>query len=514
VKTERGKWAALAVLAAAQFIVILDGAVVNVALPSIQRDLHFSASSIQWVFSAYLLTYGGLLLLGGRVADIVGRRLMFMAGAAVLSAASLAAGLASSAGQLLAARATMGVGAAVITPAALSMLLELFSEGRERNRALGAWGAIIGLGAAVGVLAGGVITGGPGWRWVFFINLPIGALVLILAPVALPESHAPTAGKVFDLAGGLTITASLVAIIYAVVRGPDAGWGSAETIGLLGIGLALLIGFVAIELRATQPLVRMGIFRVATAAGANAVAFLFTGGFTATIFMLTLFMQRSLEYSPLKTGLAYLPLTGGILVSSTVAARLVTRCGVRLVMLAGTLVTGAGLFILSRGSAHTSFASALLPAFVLLAAGMGATAVPLSIAAFAGVADSDYGVASGLLNTSQQVGGAFGVAILSTVAYSHLRGHPAVGPSGLPAALGAADASAFGAALLFVAAAFVLAVGAIRHSEVSVWRCATPYRTSTPARFRSWHLRPRHLTPGQAVIAVVDAASLAYTDPG
>jgi EmrB/QacA subfamily drug resistance transporter len=510
--TDRRRWVALAVLAAAQFIVILDGAVVNVALPSIQRDLHFSGSSIQWVFSSYLLTYGGLLLLGGRVADIVGRRLMFMVGAGVLSAASLGAGLSGSAAQLLAARAAMGVGAAVITPAALSMLLGLFSEGSERNRALGLWGALIGLGAAVGVLAGGVITDGPGWQWVFFINIPIGVAVVLVAPAVLPESRAE-ASRVFDVAGGLTITASLVILVYAIVRGPDVGWGTARTVGLVAVGAVLLVAFVAIEVRARQPLVRLGIFRVATVAGANAVAFMFTGGFSATIFLLTLFMQRALGYSPLKTGLAYLPLTGGILVSSTIAARLVTRCGVRLVMLAGMAVTSAGLLILSQATSHSSFTGTLLPAFVLIAAGMGATAVPLSIAAFAGVADSDYGVASGLLNTSQQIGGAFGVAILSTVAYTHLRAHPAAGAAGVSSALGSADAAAFGAALLFVGGAFLLAVGAIRHSEVSVWQCATPYRTSTPRHFRSWRLPIPHLEPASAVVAAAEPIPMAGSGP-
>jgi EmrB/QacA subfamily drug resistance transporter len=495
--------------------VILDGAVVNVALPTIQRDLHFSASGIQWVFSAYLLTYGGLLLLGGRIADIVGRRLMFMIGAGILTAASLSAGLAGSAGQLLAARATMGVGAAIITPAALSMLLGLFGEGPERNRALGVWGALIGLGAAVGVLAGGVITDALGWQWVFFINLPVGAAVLAAAPAVLPESRVP-GRRAFDVAGGLTITAGLAAIVYAVVRGPDVGWGSARTVGLLVAGGALVCGFVAIELRTKAPLVRMGIFRVATVAGANAVAFLFIGGITATIFTLTLFMQKALGYSPLKTGLAYLPLTGGILIASTVAARLVTRCGVKLVLLAGAVSAGTGLLILSHVSARSSFAETLLPAFLLLAVGMGATGVSLSIAAFAGVSDADFGVASGLMNTSQQVGGALGVAILSTVAYSHLLTHPAAAASGAAGAFGAADAAAFGAALLFVAAAFVLALGAIRHSEVSVWQCATPYRTSAPRHFNVWHLRSRQdLEPTAPVVSAVSTAlsSSALGDP-
>ena len=487
-RASRSELGALSVLAAAQFMVILDGAVVNVALPSIQRDLHFSNSDIQWVFSSYLLAYGGLLLLGGRVADLIGRRLMFMVGTAVLSASSLSAGLSNGAAALLVSRSLMGVGAAMVTPAALSMLLGLFSEGAERNKALGVWGALVGLGAATGVLAGGVITDGPGWQWVFFINVPVGVSALALAPLVLRESRASDSRRSLDLAGALAATSGLVSIVYGVVRAPDLGWGSATTVGGLVVGGALLATFVVIEMRAEAPLVRLGIFRVATVAGADGVAFLFTAGFVATIFTLTLFMQRALGYSPLKTGLGYLPLTVGILGSSTLAARLVTRCGVKLVLLCGIVLAGAGLLILANGSAGSSFTGTLLPAFLLLALGMGAASVPLSIAAFAGVADSDYGVASGLLNTSQQVGGAVGVAVLSTVAYAHLRAHAATHVT--QAALGGAYAASFAAGVAFVGAAFTLALGAIRQSEVSMWKCAVPYRTGAPRHFRSWHVLP------------------------
>jgi EmrB/QacA subfamily drug resistance transporter len=479
---DAGRWRALALLCAAQFMVMFDGAVVNVALPSIQHDLRFSASSIQWVFTAYLLAFGGLLMLGGRTADLLGRRRMFMMGAGLLGGASLFAGLSGSQGALIAARGLMGVGAAVITPAALSMILSLFTDGSERNRALGIWGGLVGVAAAAGVLFGGFITQGPGWQWIFFLNVPIAAAVVAISPRLLQESRAESGTRSFDLAGGLVVTTGLVLLVYAIVRAPDSGWGSARTIVLLVSGLALLGLFVAIEFRASAPLLPMGLLRIATVAGANAVAFLATGALTATIFLMTLYMQRSLGYSAIKTGLAYLPLTLGILVSSTIAARLVTKCGVKLVLLCGTGVTAAGLLVFAEASSTSTFAGTLLPGFLLIAAGMGGAMVPLSIAAFAGVGEGEFGAASGLFNTSQQIGSALGVAVLSTVAYSHIRGaSPSALRHGLPALLGSAYADAFAAGIAFAGAAFVIATVAIRQREVSTWKCATPYRLTTPA---------------------------------
>jgi EmrB/QacA subfamily drug resistance transporter len=475
--THASRWRALALLCSAQFMVILDGAIVNVALPSIQNDLHFSASSIQWVFSAYLLTYGGLLLLGGRTADLLGRRLMFTVGAGLLGAASLFAGLSGSQGALIAARAAMGVGAAIITPAALSIILTLFSDGEARNRALGIWGAIVGLGACAGVLLGGVITEAAGWQWVFFLNVPIAVAVVALGRVMLTESRVESSDRQVDLAGGVSITAALVLVVYGVVKAPDVGWGSAQTLLLLAGGLTLAGVFVAIELRTRVPLVRMGLFRITTVAGANAVVLLFTAAFYATIFLITLYMQRALGYSAIKTGIAYLPLTAGLIVSSTIAARLVTLCGVKLVLIAGTVTTGAGLLVLAQATSTSSFAGTLLPGFLLAAAGIGAGMVALSIAAFAGVGDADFGTASGVFNTSQQIGGVLGVAVLSTVAYSHIRSAtPAALHHGLPAVLGTAYSDAFGVGLVFVGAALLIAIVAIRQRDVSSWRCGTPYR--------------------------------------
>ena len=483
----RSRGLALGLLATAQFMVVVDSAVVNVAIPSIQRGLHFSAVNIQWVFNAYLLTYGGLLLLGGRTADVLGRRRMFMAGAGLMTAASLFAGLSNNQGELIAARALQGLGAAVITPAALSIILQLFTEPAERNKALGIWGALAGMGAATGVLLGGAITQGPGWRWIFFLNVPVALGVTLLSRPILPESR--TATGTFDFAGGLTITAGIVVAVYAVVKAPDDGWASAQTVGLLAGGLALIAGFVFIESRAKEPLLRLGILRNGTVAGANAISFLITGTFFAALFLLTLYMQQSLGYSAIKTGVAYLPLALGVVASSVFASRVVTLCGVKFMLLMSTPIVGVGLFLLSRASASSSYATTLLPAFLVSAFGIGVAFVSLSIAAFSGIRDEDFGVASGLYNTSGQIGGAIGVAVLSTIAYSHIRAHH----GGLhPSAnlLAAGYTRGFASGIAFVGAALVTILLAVRHGDVRTWTCATPYRS------RLVHKAPANLPTG------------------
>ena len=491
--TEVNRWIALGLLCSAQFMVVVDSAVVNIAIPSIQRDLHFSQSTIQWVFNAYLIAYGGLLLLGGRTADLVGRRRMFMAGAGVMSIASLFAGLSTTQGELIAARAIQGTGAALITPAALSIILRLFTETPERNKALGIWGALAGLGAATGVLLGGVITSGPGWQWIFFINVPVAAGVAAFSPRLLPESR--TASDGFDVAGGVTITVGIVVAVYAIVKAPDNGWGSATTLGLLAVGIALVAAFVAIELRTRAPLLRMGIFRTATVGGANAVVFLVTGAFFATLFLLTLYMQQVLGYSAIKTGVVYLPLASGVIVASVMASRVVTTCGVKFMLLVSVPAIGVGLFILSHASVHSTFTGLLLPAFLITAFGIGVAMVALSIAAFAGVAEADFGVASGLYNTSSQVGGAVGVAVLATVAYSKIRGAvPGHGPQSAASLLGSAYADAFGAGIALAALAFVAVVVGIRQQHVKTWTCATPYRL----RLLHPHLHLPHQTQPEA----------------
>jgi EmrB/QacA subfamily drug resistance transporter len=468
---ETNRWVALGLLSAAQFMVVVDFAVVNVAIPSIQRDLHFNHGNIQWVFNAYLLAYGGLLLLGGRIADQVGRRLLFMTGAGLMAVASLVAGLSSSQSQLIVARALQGTGAAVITPAALAIILSLFGEGSDRNKALGIWGALGGVGASAGVLLGGVITQGPGWQWIFYLNVPVAAAVVLVSPALLRESRIGT--RSFDVAGGLSITLGLIAVVYATVRAPDLGWGSARTIGALAIGVALVVAFVVIELRSRAPLVKLSIFRLSTVAGANAVAFVLVGAFFAVLFLLTLYMQQALGYSALRTGLAFLPLAGGVVVASVIAARVVNACGVKLVMLAGILAIGAGLYFLTQVTATSGYETRLLPAFVLLAAGVGFAFVALSIAAFAGVDEDHFGVASGLYNTSNQVGGAVGVAILATVAYSHLS-HLAGAPS--RSALATAYADGFKAGYALIGLALVALFALVRKHHLATWKCATPYR--------------------------------------
>ena len=468
---------ALALLSVAQFMVVVDSAVVNVAIPSIQSDLHFSGSNIQWVFNAYLLAYGGLLLLGGRMADVIGRRRMFIAGAGLMSVASLVAGLSQSQAQLVTARAIQGVGAALITPAALSTILFLFRSNTDRSKALGIWGALGGVGAAAGVLLGGVITQGPGWQWIFYVNIPVAVAVGLLSVRLIPETRADLATRRFDLPGGMSITAGVSVVVYSVIEAPSRGWGSFATIGLLALGIALIGVFVLIELRTRQPLMRLGLLRTSTVAGANAITFMIFGAFFGILFILTLYMQQVLGYSAIRTGVSYLPLALGTVVSAVVASQIVTKCGVKFMLLLGALPMLAGLGILSRVTATSSWASTLLPAFLLLALGMGFSMVSLSIAAFAGVSDEDYGVASGLYNTSSQIGGAVGVAILSTVAYSRLLSGRTPHSLASRAALSAsAYGDAFTAAIGIVAASLIVTVLVVRSREVKTWTCATPFR--------------------------------------
>jgi MFS family permease len=357
------------------------------------------------------------------------------------------------------------------------MILRLFPEGADRNRALGIWGALVGLAAAMGVIFGGLITEGPGWRWIFLTNVPVALGVCLASPRLLPESRSESTRRVFDVAGGVAITLGLVALVYAMVRAPDVGWSAPRTIVLFVVGGVLVTGFITIETRSSAPLLPLDLLRIATVSAANAVVFLANGAITATIFVMTLYMQQSLGYSAIKTGVAYLPFTIGILVFSTLAARLVTKCGVKLVLSVGLAVVAIGLAVFASASSTSSYGATLLPGFLLLAVGVGAAMVPLSIAAFAGVSDADFAAASGLFNTSQQVGGAFGVAVLSTVAYSHLHSAAASGrPAHSPLVLGEAYTDAFAAAIVLAVAALIVAAFVIRQREVSTWHCATPYR--------------------------------------
>jgi EmrB/QacA subfamily drug resistance transporter len=416
--TQRRKWLGLAALCAAFFMVILDVAIVNVALPTIQVDLGFSQRNLQWVVSAYALTFGGLLLLGGRAADLLGRRRMLIAGLALFGVASLMAGLAPTDTVLIAARALQGVGAAVMTPAALSILMTTFREGAERNAALGVWGAVGASGGTVGVLLGGVLTDTIGWEWIFYLNVPVAVAVIAVAPVLLRESRADAAHRRFDLAGALTVTGGLAVLVYALVEADSAGWASAQTLGLLGASAALLALFAAVELRSRAPILPFSIFRIRAVTGSNVASVALGGAVFGMIFILTLYMQQVLAYSPLETGLAWLAMSLTALVSSMAASVLVTRVGTRAPLAVGLAVAGAGLLLLARIPADGGYVVDLLPGLLVTGLGLGTAFVSLSIGALEGVAERDAGLASGLVNTTQQVGGALGVAVLSTLAIS------------------------------------------------------------------------------------------------
>jgi EmrB/QacA subfamily drug resistance transporter len=411
------KWLALALLASVQFMVVLDIAIVNVALPSIQTDLGFSQENLQWVISAYALFFGGFLLLGGRTADIVGRRRLFVIGLVVFGAASLLSGLAWSDSALIVARAVQGLGAAMITPAALAILMTTFQEGRERNTALGVWGAVGAFGAVAGVLLGGILTDLLSWEWIFFINVPVALAAVALTPLLLAESR-DTGVRSFDAPGAVLVTSGMVTLVYTITQANQYGWGSVATIGLFSLAAVLLAAFAVWEARVKEPLMPFSIFRIRTVAAAN-ISGLILGTVSFSMFlMLTLYMQQVLGYSPLKTGVAYLAVAGTAIIWSTVAAQLVTRIGVKPVIVAGMAFLTAGLVYFTQVSVGGTYVGDLLPGFLLIAVGLGFSFVPISIAALAGVQASEAGLASGLFNTSQQIGGALGIAALSAIATS------------------------------------------------------------------------------------------------
>jgi EmrB/QacA subfamily drug resistance transporter len=429
--SDRRRWFALAVLVAAQFMVVLDIAIVNVALPTIKTDLHFSQEGLQWVITAYSILFGGVLLLGGRAADLLGRRRMFMAGLTLFTVSSLLDGLAWSEGSLIAFRSLQGLGAALLAPAALSILTTTFEEGRERNLALGIWGAVSGSGAAAGVLLGGLLTSALSWSWIFFVNVPAGAIVLVLAPLLLRESRADLDHRHFDTAGAVSITGGLMLLVYALTRASQHGWATATTAGLLAASAALVAAFVAIELRSPAPLLPMRIFRLRTLTGSNVTSLLSGAAVFSQFFLLTLYMQQVLHYSALKTGAAYLTFTLAIITMSAVSQNLVTRIGIRRVLPAGMLMATAGLLLYTRLPVTGHYFWDLFPAFLVGGIGMAFVFVPMSIGALMGVAPRDAGVASGLLNTTQQIGGAIGVAIATTIATtytSHYAAAHGVGP--------------------------------------------------------------------------------------
>ena len=413
------RWIALAVIVTAQFMVVLDVAIVNVALPSIKTDLHFSQESLQWVITAYSILFGGALLLGGRLADLLGRRRLFIAGLVLFTASSLLDGLAWSEGSLIAFRSAQGLGAALVSPAALSILTTTFAEGRERNLALGVWGAVSGSGAAAGVLLGGALTSALSWSWIFYINVPVGLAVLAVTPFLLRESRAELGHRSFDLPGAVSITAGLMLLVYAMTRATQNGWGSSETIGLFAASAVLIVGFVLIELRSSAPLLPMRMFRLRTLAGSNVAGFLLGGALFAQFFLLTLYMQQVLHYSALKTGVAYVALTLAVIVFSGVSQSLALRIGVRRVLPVGLLLAAAGLLLYARLPVDGHYFWDIFPAFLLSGIGLGLAFVPMTIGALTGVSESDAGVASGLINTGQQIGGAIGVAAATTIATTY-----------------------------------------------------------------------------------------------
>src|SRR4051812_24033442 len=409
------KWLAMALLAAAQFVVVLDASIVNVALPSIGLDLKFDQDNLSWVINAYVLVFGGFLLLGGRMADLLGRKRIFMVGLGVFALASLLAGLATNEGQLIAARAFQGLGGALLSPAALAILTTTFAEGAERNKALGVWGAVAGSGGAVGVLLGGILTEALGWEWVFFVNVPICLVAAFGSFRVLSESRDESA-RSFDVLGAVTITAGLSLLVYAIVDANNAGWGSGQTLGLGAIALALIAAFVVIERRSANPLVPFRIFSNRTLTGANLTAVFVAMSLFSMFFFVSLYMQQVLGYSALKAGLSYLPLAFGIIVSAGIASALTTRIGFKPVLASGLVLVAGGLFWFAQVSPDGAYVSDILFPSLLAAVGLGFAFVPLTIASVTGVKPDDAGLASGLINTSQQVGGALGLAILAAVA--------------------------------------------------------------------------------------------------
>jgi len=426
------RWLVLSVLVLAQFMVVLDVAIVNVALPTIKNDLHFSEDGLQWVITAYAILFGGVLLLGGRMADLLGRRRVFMAGLVVFTVFSLLDGLAWSSSSLIVFRGLQGLGAALLAPAALSILTTTFKEGRDRNVALGIWGAASGSGGAAGVLLGGALTSALSWSWIFFINVPVGVLVLLVSPVLLKESRAELDHRHFDAAGAASITGGLMLLVYALTRASQHGWVTASTIGLLTASAALVGAFVVIEMRSPAPLLPLRIFRLRTLTASNINALLMGAAIFSQFFLLTLYMQQVLHYSALKTGVAYIALTLAIVGFSAVSQALVTRVGIRLVLPAGMALSAAGLVLYAQLPVHGHYFSNLFPAFILSGIGLAFAFVPMSIGALTGVKPADAGIASGLLNTNQQIGGAIGVALATTIAttYSshYVQGHPGIAP--------------------------------------------------------------------------------------
>jgi EmrB/QacA subfamily drug resistance transporter len=414
--TSRQRWSALALIVTAQFMVILDVAIVNVALPSIKHDLGFSTSGLQWVVSAYAILFGGALLLGGRLADLLGRRRVFTAGLLLFAASSLLCGLAWSSGSLVAFRGLQGLAGALLAPAALSLLMTTFAEGRERNRALAIYGAASGSGGAAGVLLGGLLTSYLSWPWIFYVNVPVGIGAALLARVLLDEGRADLGHRHFDLRGAATATSGLMLLVYALTRATTDGWAAPATIGFLAAATALLVAFVAVEVRSPWPLLPLRLFRLPTLAGSNAAMAIIGAAAFSQFFILTLYLQNVLHYSPVQSGLAFVGFTGAVVIASNVAQSIVARFGVRATLTSGLLASATSMSLVARLPLDGRYFWDLFPAFVLGGAGMALSFIPVTIGGLAGIGRADAGIASGLINTSRQIGGAIGIAATTAIA--------------------------------------------------------------------------------------------------
>ena len=409
-------WLVLVLVCLAQFMVVLDATITNVALPTIKLDLGMSDTELQWVVNAYTLMFGGFLLLGGRAGDLIGRKKVFLAGLVLFTAASFLCALATSSTFLILARGLQGLGAALVSPAALSIVTATFKEGADRTKALGVWAAIAVGGGAVGLLLGGILTQTLSWQWIFLVNVPVGIAAFLLSLRFVPESRDEHAHRSFDLAGAVTVTTGLIALVYGIVRSAELGFGSGEVLGIIALAVALLVSFVVIESRSAEPLVRLSIFSVRTVRGSNAAMFVVACGMFALFFFNTLFVQNVLGYTPIESGLAFLPFTAGIIIGSVISQSLIPRLGAREVPIIGLVIAALGMLLFLRLGPESTYVADILPGIMLTSIGLGLTFVPVTLIATSGMPVDDAGLASGLFNTSQQVGGALGLAILSTIA--------------------------------------------------------------------------------------------------
>jgi EmrB/QacA subfamily drug resistance transporter len=458
------RWFILVLVCVAQFMVVLDATIVNVALPSIQHGLHFSATSLQWVVNVYTLMFGGFLLLGGRASDLFGRQRLFLVGIAVFTGASLLNGIAGSSNILIAGRALQGLGAALVSPAALSIVMTTFAEGRERTKALGIWSAIAAGGGAVGLILGGLLTDTLSWRWVFFINLPIGIVAFVLGLRYIHNTRAEQRPETVDVLGATTVTAGLLVLVYDIVKAQEYGWTSARTLGLFAVAIALLAAFVATELRSKAPLIRLGIFRIRSLTSANVSMMFVAAGLFSMFYFASLYVQEVLGYSPLKAGFGFVPVTVGIVIGAGLAQPLIRRIGPRALPVIGIAIAATGLILLSRIPTHGAYLTDLLPGLAIMSIGMGLTFVPVTLLATTNIDAADAGLASGLFNTSQQVGGALGLAILSSIAASRTSGDHGVTHA---AALVHGYQLAFLVGAGFMLLGIVMIVGLIRSHHVA-----------------------------------------------